>query len=112
MLSTQNIIDKINNNTKTVLQSGGEPLGPFDNRFQPYIEELENKGINVLITGSGGHASPNNLQYFVDNIKANIVIPIHGFNPHLLKPSYKEGTQFLPERKKTYILENHDIKKS
>lgn len=90
-----------------LVMCGGEPLGDYDPRFNVFLNDLNELGVEVLFEGVGGHASPENLQYIVDEIQAKILIPLHSFKPQLLKSAYSR--QILPTNDQELVFNNHKL---
>ncbi len=91
-----------------LLQTGGEPLGDFDPRWNDLISYCDNKKINLYKLGSGGHAFAENLIYILEEINPKIVMPLHSFKPELVNSD--KVKQIMVEENKEYIFENHNLK--
>lgn len=88
-----------------LVMCGGEPLGDYDPRYGIFMKQLNNDNITVIIAGVGGHASPENLKYIVDQINPKYLIPLHSFKPELLKG--ENSIQLLPDVNHKYIFKAH-----
>lgn len=86
-----------------LIQTGGEPLGDYDPRFNLLVEELNVNDTDFIFEGLGGHASPENLQYICDSIAPKYTFPLHSFKPQLLKAS--GSVQIVPEEDLEYVFE-------
>ncbi|WP_339212544.1 MBL fold metallo-hydrolase [Ornithinibacillus sp. FSL M8-0202] len=84
--------------------SDGVPLGDYDPAFHNLKRILDHLGLAKVAVGTGGHALPQHLQYIVEELDPNVLIPLHSFHPERLTP--KRGIQLLPQYGKTYILQN------
>jgi ribonuclease J len=69
------------------LHSNGEPLGKFDPAFALFTRWLDRFGVQLLFTGSTGHAAPADLDRVVRSIAPEILMPIHSHSPELLEPA-------------------------
>lgn len=95
------VVDKYEN-----LQGGGVyihsnavPLGEFDPAYAPFIEILEENNIEFHRLACSGHATPEDLDYIVDLVETDLLIPIHSRRPELLENPH--GKRYLPTRGKT-----------
>lgn len=94
-----------------LIQTGGEPLGEFDDRWQNLIQFSNDIELNVYLLGASGHASPENLLYIIEQIDPKILMPLHSFKPELVKSQKDSIEQILPEENKEYIFENNQLKR-
>ncbi len=85
-----------------LIQTGGEPLGDFDPRFEKLINELCAHNVKFIARGLGGHATPENLQYICEQINPSFLFPLHSFKPNLLKT--KNSQQIIAVEDKHYIF--------
>lgn len=90
------------------IHSNGIPLGPFDPAYDNLLRILAHLDVEHAVVGTSGHAIPEHLQYIVNEIDPNVLIPLHSYNPERLLP--KNGIQFLPEYNKTYSVKGSFIK--
>ncbi len=90
-----------------LLQTGGEPLGEYDERWRELEEWCDTKGVNLYKIGVSGHAYPENLIYIIDQVNATYLMPLHSFKPELVKSD--NSIQILPEKDKEYIFINHKL---
>ncbi len=79
------------------LHANGEPLGPFDPRWEVLQEWLKFTHTPFWPIGTGGHASPDDLRWMVESVRPDIVFPLHSQAPErLMTPP---GTLcWLPQR--------------
>ena len=89
------------------LHADGVPLGDYDPAFHNLERILNLIGLPKAFVGTGGHATPQHLQYIVEQLDPNVLIPLHSFHPERLKP--KRGKQLLPQYGKTYLLQRGDL---
>ncbi|WP_084724636.1 MBL fold metallo-hydrolase [Streptacidiphilus melanogenes] len=72
---------------KTVwLHANGEPLGPFESRWQLFTEWLTALNVPLQRIGSFGHATADDLHTFVHRVAPKVLVPIHTQAPDLLHP--------------------------
>lgn len=90
-----------------LIQTGGEPLGDYDPRFNVFKAELEANDTKFIVEGLGGHASPENLQFICNSIKPKYTFPLHSFKPQLL--TAKGSIQIVAEEDKVYTFNNHSL---
>ncbi len=91
-----------------LLQTGGEPLGDFDPRWEDLVKYCDDKKINLYKIGSGGHAFVENLIYILEQINPHIVMPLHSFKPELVKSD--KVKQIMVKEDKEYIFDKHKLK--
>ncbi len=91
-----------------LLQTGGEPLGDFDPRWEYLVKYCDDKKINLYKIGSGGHAFAENLIYILEQINPHIVMPLHSFKPELVKSD--KVKQIMVKEDKEYIFDKHKLK--
>jgi mRNA degradation ribonuclease J1/J2 len=63
--------------------------------------------IEYKYIGASGHATPCDLKFIAEKIKADWFIPIHGFYPENLHVDL--GIRFLPEEGKTYVFKDKSV---
>ena len=68
------------------LHANGEPLGPFEPRWQLFTEWLAKLGIEHKRIGNVGHAYQDDTHRFVHRIAPKVVVPIHTLSPYRLHP--------------------------
>lgn len=90
-----------------LIQTGGEPLGDYDPRFNLLKAELEANDTEFIVEGLGGHASPENLQYICDQISPVYTFPLHSFKPELL--SAAGSTQIVAKVDLPYVFKQHKL---
>ena len=79
------------------VHANGEPFGVFDPRWNLLQEWLSFCHTPFWSIGSGGHASPDDLNRLVELIHPDILFPLHSQAPDRLIPP--PGTvRWLPER--------------
>lgn len=76
-----------------------DPLGEFDINYKPFMEEFRKHKINVIELKCSGHAFPKDLIYIIDQIKPDLLVPIHSQKPEMLYNKY--GDRLLPEKNQT-----------
>jgi ribonuclease J len=69
-----------------MLHANGEPLGPFDPRWELYTDWLAQVGLPLRTIGCSGHASADHLHELLYRIRPAVVIPIHTRSPYRLHP--------------------------
>lgn len=91
------------------LHEGGQPLGEYDPAFANMRRILSIAGFEYATSDDNyfGHAYPNQVKFFVDQIDPKVLIPCHSYNPERLLPN--TGKQLLPELYRTYILKDHQL---
>ncbi len=94
-------------NGQQLIQTGGEPLGDFDPRYQQMKQFLADLNVDLIEASLGGHASVENLQYICNQINPQYTIPLHSFKRELL--SAANSVQLLPEENDQYIFSNHKL---
>lgn len=92
---------------KQLIQTGGEPIGEFDPRYQELIKFCEDNDIDFLPLNITGHAQADNLAYIIKEINPKILSPIHSFKPELLTKVHDNS--ILPEPNQSYTFENHEL---
>ncbi len=79
------------------VHANGEPLGAFDPRWELLQDWLTFRHTPFWPIGTGGHASPDDLNRLVEIIHPDIVFPLHSQAPDRLVPP--PGTlRWLPQR--------------
>lgn len=79
------------------VHANGEPLGVFDPRFALLQDWLQFTHTPFWAIGTGGHASPDDLNRLVEIIGPDILFPLHSQAPDRLIPL--PGTlRWLPQR--------------
>jgi len=79
------------------VHANGEPLGAFDPRWDLLQDWLKFRHTPFWPIGTGGHASPDDLNRLVEMIHPDIVFPLHSQAPDRLIPP--PGTlRWLPQR--------------
>lgn len=79
------------------LHANGEPLGPFDPAWDLLQDWLRHTHTPFWPIGTGGHASPDDLNHLVEIIHPDILFPLHSQEPDRLIPP--PGTlRWLPQR--------------
>lgn len=76
-----------------------DPLGEFDINYKPFMELFKKHKINVIELKCSGHAFPKDLLYIIDQIRPNLLVPIHSQKPEMLYNKY--GSRLLPEKNQT-----------
>ncbi len=91
-----------------LLQTGGEPLGDFDPRWNDLLKYCDEKNITLYKIGSGGHAFAENLIYILEEINPKIVMPLHSFKPELVNSD--KVKQIMVKEDEEYIFDKHNLK--
>lgn len=79
------------------VHANGEPLGPYDPDWDVLHDWLKFTHTPFWSIGTGGHASPDDLNLLVEAISPDIVFPLHSQEPDRLIPP--TGTiRWLPQR--------------
>ncbi|MFI9274360.1 MBL fold metallo-hydrolase [Kitasatospora sp. NPDC052896] len=68
------------------VHANGEPLGPFEPRWEPFTDWLSALGIPLRQIGCSGHASQGDLHAMVERMRPGAVFPIHTTSPTRLHP--------------------------
>jgi len=72
---------------KTVfVHANGEPLGPYEPRWQLFTDWLAKLGVELKRYGCSGHAYQDDLHEFVYRIAPRTLVPIHTFSPYRVHP--------------------------
>jgi ribonuclease J len=69
------------------VHANGEPLGPFEPRWQLFVDWLAKLGVPLRRIGCSGHAYQDDLHEFVRKINPKVLIPIHTFSPYRVHPT-------------------------
>ena len=79
------------------LHANGEPLGAFDPQWDVLSDWLKFLHVPFWQIGTGGHASPDDLNQLVEWVQPEILFPLHSQEPDRLIPP--PGTmRWLPQR--------------
>ena len=81
------------------IHSDATPLGLFDPNYLPFIQKLEDNGVEFKRLACSGHAFPEDLDTIVDLIQPKLLIPIHSLKPERLENNY--GARHLAKRGET-----------
>jgi ribonuclease J len=68
------------------VHANGEPLGPFEPRWAPFVDWLEALGIPLRQIGCSGHATQDDLHTMVERVHPRALFPIHTTSPARLHP--------------------------
>lgn len=68
------------------VHANGEPLGPFEPRWEPFTDWLSALGIQLRQIGCSGHASQDHLHTMLERMRPHTVFPIHTTAPSRLHP--------------------------
>lgn len=68
------------------VHANGEPLGPFEPRWQLFSDWLTRLGVPLRRIGCSGHAYQDDLHEFVRRVEPKVLIPIHTFSPYRVHP--------------------------
>ncbi len=70
------------------IHANGEPLGPFDPRYEALKDWLDFLHVPFRSIGTSGHATAEALENFVRMVRPDILVPLHSMNPErLLAPA-------------------------
>lgn len=69
------------------VHANGEPLGPFEPRWQLFVDWLAKLGVPLRRIGCSGHAYQDDLHEFVRMINPKVLVPIHTFSPYRVHPT-------------------------
>lgn len=69
------------------VHANGEPLGPFEPRWQLFADWLAKLGVPLRRIGCSGHAYQDDLHEFVRMINPKVLVPIHTFSPYRVHPT-------------------------
>ncbi|OON96428.1 MAG: MBL fold metallo-hydrolase [Candidatus Epulonipiscioides saccharophilum] len=94
-LTSTDDIDKLLPNG-IYIHSNAVPLGHFDPRFAPFMQQFESKNIKFEWLCVSGHAYPKDLIRIIDSIKPKLLVPIHSYRPERLYNKY--GRRLLPKK--------------
>ena len=68
------------------VHANGEPLGPFEPRWEPFTDWLSALGIPLRQIGCSGHAGQDHLHLMLERMRPSTVFPIHTTAPLRLHP--------------------------
>jgi len=68
------------------VHANGEPLGPFEPRWQLFADWLAKLGVPLKRYGCSGHAYQDDLHQFAYRIGPKVLVPIHTFSPYRMHP--------------------------
>ena len=85
------------------IHANGEPLGPFDPTWDLLQEWLAHLHTPFWAIGTGGHATPDDLNRLVERVAPEVLFPVHSLEPdRLVAPP---GTmRWLPQRGRVFEL--------
>ena len=69
-----------------MVHANGEPLGPFEPRWEPFTDWLGALGIELRQIGCSGHADQDQLHHMLERMRPRVVFPIHTTAPARLHP--------------------------
>lgn len=79
------------------IHANGEPLGPFDPKWDVLQDWLKFLRVPFWSIGTGGHASPDDLNRLVEMVRPDILFPLHSQEPDRLIPP-PGVMRWLPQR--------------
>jgi ribonuclease J len=88
----------------------GMPHGEFDPSYRNLLRIVQSTGFyyrTYFRRNYFGHAYPQQVKYFVDQVDPKVLIPCHSFNPELLLPNH--GIQLLPIEGISYLLKDGNL---
>ncbi|MFD0636871.1 MBL fold metallo-hydrolase [Catenulispora yoronensis] len=91
------------------LHANGEPLGPFESRWDLFVEWLAALAIPLRRIGSFGHATADDLHTLVHRVRPRTVVPIHTDAPERLHP-VGGPARLLAEPARAYDLGGNPIR--
>ncbi|WP_144845614.1 MBL fold metallo-hydrolase [Paenibacillus cremeus] len=97
-------IDKVASGS-IYIHSNSEPLGPFDSRWQAFIDALAIRDIELHSLHSSGHGKAEHIQYVIDQIQPKVLMPVHSLKPY---KSVGPNQRILPEIGVTYMIDGGD----
>ena len=68
------------------VHANGEPLGPFEPRWEPFTDWLKALDVPLRQIGCSGHASQDHLHEMLERMRPSAVFPIHTTAPSRLHP--------------------------
>ncbi len=86
----------------TILAANGAPLGAFDPAWAHLEAWAGFFGMDVVQSGSSGHATPHDLALIAAHSGAPVVMSIHSLHPELMP--IPPDRLLLPERGRRYDL--------
>jgi ribonuclease J len=69
-----------------LVHANGEPLGPFEPRWEPFTDWLTALGVELRQIGCSGHADQDQLHHMLERMRPRVVFPIHTTAPARLHP--------------------------
>lgn len=107
--SFKNLMELLDLNLKNgvYIHSNAVPLGAYDPDWEKLQIFLRRLGLDYQYAGSSGHAFHSHLKCMIDEIKPEILIPLHSFYPEKLYPESK--VQFLPQYDAEYIIKDKKV---
>jgi ribonuclease J len=69
-----------------LVHANGEPLGPFEPRWEPFTDWLAALDIELRQIGCSGHADQDQLHHMLERMRPRVVFPIHTTAPARLHP--------------------------
>ncbi|MFC1413453.1 MBL fold metallo-hydrolase [Streptacidiphilus sp. N1-12] len=69
-----------------LVHANGEPLGPFEPRWEPFTDWLAALGVELRQIGCSGHADQDQLHHMLERMRPRVVFPIHTTAPARLHP--------------------------
>lgn len=84
------------------IHSNAEPLGDFDPAYRPFIENIEKRGIELVMLRCSGHADIPELKEIIAGFEPKILAPVHTLHPELEENPF--GKRILPKRGETFTL--------
>lgn len=93
------------------LQIFGIPIGDFDPAWSHLVRVVEQAGFEFVDIGHdmpAGHSSPGAVQYYIEGVAPNILIPAHSFNPERLEAP-AGMTRLIPEHGQRFVLKDGQL---
>ncbi|WP_100374250.1 MBL fold metallo-hydrolase [Bacillus sp. FJAT-45037] len=79
----------------TYFHANGVPLGPFDPLYDQLLTFLADQGVSFNNINVSGHAYPDDLRYYIDQVKPKNLIPWHSLAPKYVLPSNEDAINVL-----------------
>lgn len=104
--SFKNLMELLDLNLRNsvYIHSNAIPLGAYDPDWEKLQIFLRKLNLDYEYIGSSGHAFHSHLKCMIDEIKPEILIPLHSLYPEKLYPESK--IQFIPRYDTEYIVKD------
>lgn len=107
--SFKNLMELLDLNLKNALyiHSNAIPLGAYDPDWERLQQFLRRLNLDYEYIGASGHAFHSHLKCMIDEIKPEILIPLHSLYPEKVYPESK--IQFLPKYDVEYMINDKKV---